>query len=277
MLIHSYFTDGLFEYACLLIESFKYHNGEDMKFVLTTRDLNEEQIEYLNKIYKNIDVINNPLDYERVSRMTGMSKEDIIMCKNQVEKRATRSGNAEFMARMIKWKQFASIEDRYRDSIIEVMQKYKDEDFLMHLDADMYIRKPLDDLFNLIRNNDFTITFRLKEKPHRRVFGCLLGVGINDRGTTFMKAWRKRIDNVHFKKKPKGYGQTSCYLAFMDLKDSGLKWGNIPEEYIGKRNEKNAPVWSGNLGSKKNNMESGWNDFKKIKSGIKPDLYSIGE
>jgi hypothetical protein len=273
MLVHCYFTDGLFEYACLMIESFKYHNGEDMKFVLTTRDLKEKQIEHLNKIYSNLDIINEPLDYKRLERLTGITKEEALKVKKEVEMGKTFGESK----KMMMWKRFASIDDRYRNSIVEVMSKYKKEGSILHFDADMYIRKPLDDLFELVENNDFTITFRIKEIDRRKVFGCLLGIKTNKNGFAFMNAWKKRIDEIPSTEKPRGYGQYSCYLAYTDLKNSNIKWGNIPEKYIGKRSEENAPVWSGNNGSKKYNIISGREDFKKIKSGVKPELYSIGE
>lgn len=269
MIIHAYFTDGLLNYAKLFLESFKYHNGEKYKIVLTTRDLTPNQIGQIKKWYGNLEIINKPLDYQKISQMSGIPIPQLKKCKREVE-----TGIAtEKMKNHVKWKQYISIEDRYRDSVMEVMKKYKNtEDYLVHFDIDMYIRKPLDDLFRIIKQNDFTITFRLKLKSEwQRVFGCLFGIKLDNKGFQFMKEWHSQIDKIPLKRKPFGYGQTSCYYAYKALKNKGFKWGNIPESYIARRinNKKNqnAAIWSGNyvvLGKNKC-LELSRKDFNKHK------------
>lgn len=275
MIIHCYFTEGLTYYALLLLESFKYHNGEKYKFVLTTRDLNEKQEAQLRNKYNNLDIINKPINWQKICTEVGFNKSKILNCKKEVETRTARHIKPD----LVKWKQYISIKDRYRDSITEVMKKYPDAGHILHFDADMYVRKPLDDLFTLIERNDFTITFRLDTGPEwRRVFGCLLGIAVNEKGFLFMDTWRKYIDDIPLAKTPFGYGQTSCYYTYKELKYSDISWGNIPEEYIGKSMEENAAIWSGNnvKHGKTKIKDLSLNDFKKIKKEkLNIDIFEI--
>lgn len=265
MIIHSYLTNGFVDYAKLFLESFKYHNGEKYKMVLTTRDVGKKHRDEFRSIYNNIDIINGHIDYELIAKRTGFSVEEIKRYKHQVE----QSSITFKMKKPLRWKQYISIEDRYRNSIVEVMEKYKGkEDYLIHFDSDMYIREPLDFLFDLVQKNDFTIMFRLNRGPEwQKIFGCLLGIKIDEKGFKFMETWRKHIDAYPLNKKPDGYGQTSCYYAYRDLKDDGYKWGNIPEKYIARRMNKKKPIWSGNnvAYGKTRALQMSREDFDKIK------------
>ena len=144
------------------------------------------------------------------------------------------------------WKQYISVEDRYRNSIVEAMKYSQGEEFMMHIDSDSYIRKSLDPLFNLIMKNDVTLIFRLdRPKLNRKIFGTLSGYKLGTKADLFMKTWIKHIDAIPLRKKPIGYGQTSCYLAYENLENS-LKWGRIPKFWVKSDLNKRSLIWSGN-------------------------------
>jgi len=237
MIIHSYFTNGLYGWADIFVESFRYHHGDEHKIFLSSRNLNSTQIEKLSS-YSNIDLSNKKLNLNKIAKRARMSIDKIVKLKNEIETKAVTP-------KSIVWKQAISVEDRYRRSILEAMEKYPDEDYLIHFDIDMYFRTHLQDLFNIVVDNDISIKFRLKSKLNRKVMGGLIGFKICEKTKKFMKKWIYHIDAIPLYKKPIGYGQTSFYLAYRDLKNE-IKWGHIPSKFISPRFLETDVIWSGN-------------------------------
>ncbi len=242
MIIHTYLTNGMLDWGKLFLESFKYHHGEEYKIVMDTRDLNDKQIKQLKKIYGNLQVKNKKLDYNKIAKRAKETKDNILRYKKKVENDKIKKENKV-------WKLYISIEDRYRNTIWEAMEENQDEDFLIHIDIDMYIRQRLDSLFDIVRNHDISIRFR--DKPHkevnvnRKVLGNIIGFRVCQETFDFLRTWIHYIDDVPLHEKPKGYGQISFYYAYLEHKH--LNWGNIPS--IAKPKADNALIWSGNKGS----------------------------
>lgn len=262
MFFHVYLTDGFVYWTKLLLQSFKRYHGIEIPFVLSTRNLSKKQINELKKIYKNVYIHNQELNFNDMSRRTGKTIKELKQYKYNVEYLNSKTKGFTL------WKQLISVEDRYRNSIIEAMNLYKDQDYMIHIDSDMFIRSDLTDLFTLVRNNDVTINFRLKEKLHRKVFGNLIGFALNDKTQLFMEVWKRHIDKLDIKDKPKNYGQTSFYYTYKELEHSGIKWGNIPTYYVGRKNEKKSLIWSGNSNGsmgKKLNYKMCMEDFNEKK------------
>lgn len=259
MIIHSYLTDGLYNWAEIFVESFRFYHGDEHKIFLSTRDLNDKQIDKLKSLYPNIHISNKPLNLNRIAKRAKLTVNQILKLKNHIENNAVTK-------KTFIWKQAISVEDRYRNSIVEAMKAYPDEDYLIHFDIDMYFRVQLEQLFEIIRNHDISIKFRLASKINRKVMGGLIGFKLNNKTMKFMHRWIYHIDDLPLYKKPLGYGQTSFYLAYCDLKDE-LKWGHVPSKFISPRFAKTDVVWSGN--SKKGkvkNLKICYKDFREAKS-----------
>lgn len=241
MLIHTYFTDGFYEFGKVFIESFKNFHGEDMPMVVTTRNLSDDQIAEVKSMYKHITVLNKPINMKQVSKRAKKDIETLKKYKHEIEfVHVKNKGN-------VVWKQYISVEDRYRNSIVEAMKYAGNEKYMMHIDADSYIRKSLDPLFDLIKENDITLIFRLERpKQNRKIFGTLSGYRLGPKSDLFMKHWIKHIDAIPLHKKPLGYGQTSCFYAYQDLKDSDIKWGTIPKMWVKSNLSEKSLIWSGN-------------------------------
>ena len=242
MLIHTYFTDGFFNFGQIFIESFKDLHGEEMPMVVTTRNLNNKQIRILRSLYKNLVIINEKIDMNYVSKRTRKDIKVLERYKQEIEFQhvSRRKGN-------VVWKQYISVEDRYRNSILEAMKYKGDEKYMMHIDSDSYIRKSLDPIFKIIEANDVTLIFRLdRPKLNRKIFGSLVGLRLGAKANLFMNTWVKHIDDKHLREKPIGYGQTSCYLAYEELKNSNIKWGTIPKRWVKSDLNKQSLIWSGN-------------------------------
>ena len=256
MIIHSYLTDGLFGWAKIFVESFKFYHGIEHKIFLSTRDLNEKQEDELNSLYSNLHIKNKPLNLKQIADRARMPIEKIKQLKDHIEHNAVTKNT--FI-----WKQAISVEDRYRTSILEAMKEHPNEDYLIHFDIDMYFRVHLKQLFDIVRENDISIKFRLKSKINRKVMGGLIGFKLNKKTRKFMDRWIYHIDALPLYKKPIGYGQTSFYLAYCDLKYD-LKWGHVPSKFISPRFEDTDVIWSGNSKrGKVQNLKICYKDFKE--------------
>lgn len=262
MLIHVFLTDGFLDWARLFLESFKYHNGENYWIVFTTRDLNDDQIIKLKKIYKNLIVENKNINYNKLSNRVNLNKNKILKAKNEIENEKIKTKHGTI------WKQFISVEQRYRNSILDILQRY-DPYYMLHIDVDTYVRGDLTELFDVIKQNDVSIRFRLDRKRNdRKVLGNIIGFSNTKNTKLFLDKWIQHIDKYDLAKKPKGYGQTSFYLAYNDMKDK-IKFGSVPPKFSRGPRFENAICWAanhGNMNSKNQVLKYYWEDFKRIKN-----------
>ncbi len=257
MILHTYLTDGMYEWAPVFLNSFKLHNGEDVPIIISTRDLKQKQINKIKELYSNLEVRNKKIDYNYLQERMGLSLSKIKEFKRQIE-----HGNVNKKNKI--WKQYISVEDRYRNSIVDVMDDYinSDHSHMMHIDIDMYFRGSLKELFELIEDNDITIKFRIKEKPmkkkaqneNRKVLGSIVGLKLDNHVRKFMDIWIKHIDSLHLTEKKKGFGQASFYRAYLETINN-YKWGHINKFYATPTPQKNAIIWAGNRGEKDNKLK----------------------
>jgi len=228
MLVHTYFTDGFYGYAKILIKSFKYFHGEENVIIATTRNLTDSNMLELDNIYKNLIILNKKIDMTSLSKRSGYSIEQLLKFKESVEYYKITAGHSNVI-----WKQYISVEDRYRNSILEAYNYDHGEKYIMHIDADSYIKKSLDPLFEVIQNNDVSLILRLdRGRDIKKIYGTLSGYTIGKNSRRFLEKWRFHIDKIHLKDKPQGYGQSSCYYAWRDLKNSGIKFGVINKNWV---------------------------------------------
>lgn len=242
MLIHSYMTDGFFDFGKALLFSFKHFHGESMPFLFTTRNLSEQQIDELYSLYDNLIVHNAEIDMQALSERTGISVQLLNKHKWQVE-------NVYVKRESVIWKQFISVEDRYRESLQDAFNICGD--VFIHLDADSLIVHSLDQLFKIVEYNDVSLVFRPNHALRFKIFGCLMGFKFGSNAYDFLKIWEKHIDAIPLVKKPRGYGQASCWMAYDELKDSNIKWGKIPNHFVHPRQNARALILQGNNGNRK--------------------------
>lgn len=242
MLIHSYMTDGFFDFGKALLLSFKRFHGESIPFLLTTRDLKEDQIDELYSLYDNLIVHNDQIDMEALSKRTNKPVKALKRYKWQVE-------NVFVKRESVIWKQFISVEDRYKNSLQDAFNICGD--VFIHMDVDSLIINPLDSLFRLVEHNDVSLVFRPNHALRFKIFGCLMGFKFGSNAYDFLKVWEKHIDAVPLIKKPRGYGQTSCWKAYSELKDSAIKWGRIPRRFVHPKPNARALILQGNNGQNK--------------------------
>jgi len=255
MIIHTYLTDGFLDWGKLFLESYKYYNGEDKKIIMDTRDLNKKQIKSLKKLYNNLEIKNKQIDYIEVAKRARVDINKIKAFKDRVENQSVDKDSKY-------WKLYISVEDRYRNTIKEVIENNTHEDYLLHMDIDMYVRDKLNFLFDFIKKYDISIRFRNKKgketNDNRKVLGNIIGFKICNETLDFINTWRKYIDAVPLHQKYKGYGQSSFWYAYKEHKNK-LTWGNIPE--TAKSKASGAILWTGNKGKKSTQLKKCKEDF----------------
>ena len=228
MIIHSYLTKGMMPWAETYLRSLNYYHP-NIKTILSTRNLNEEDIRQLKQFHENLEIRNKKFDFELLSLKTGISLDNLKRFEKEIlDKKITEENKI--------LKQAISVEDRYRLSIMEIIEEnINKNETLLHTDIDIFFKKPIHELIEFINMNDISIGFRLyNEKESRKVVGGVIGFKINPNLLIFMYRWFHHIDRISLIDKPIGYGQTSFYYAYKDLIDQ-YKWGDIPEKFISPR------------------------------------------
>lgn len=262
MIIHTYLTDGMLEWGPIFLNSYKLHNGEETPIIISTRDLKNKQIKKLYNHYSNLEVRNQNINYDYLSKRMNLPLNIIKKYKKQIEHENVNKENKI-------WKQYISVEDRYRNSIVDVMDDYigSNHSHMMHIDIDMYFRDNLSELFELIEDNDVSIKFRDKtekekfQKDDVRVLGSIVGLKLDSHVREFMEVWRKHIDALHLLEKRMGYGQASFWYTYLETEDK-YKWGQIGKHYATPNQQKNAIIWAGNRGEKDENLNIFKEDLK---------------
>lgn len=237
MIVHTYLTNGFFPWAKLFVRSFrKFH--KEIPLVIDTRNLTKEQCSELRDMSGAV-IRNINIDMKKFLEITGLSYKEALLYKKEVEEERSYK-------RSIVWKQFISVEDRYGSAINNVFNELDDGEVLLHFDIDMYIRKPLDELYDIVENNDVSIRFRLKYKdPKWKVLGNIIGLKVNKETKAFLNKWKYYIDAVPLVEKEIAYGQTSFYYAYIDMKEF-ISWGDIPSRFSSHKLKKDAVIWTGN-------------------------------
>lgn len=257
MFLHAYLTNGFIEWAEFFLETFKFHHGESIPVILTTRDLTYNQIESLHDIYGNLLIENEELPMKRLCKEANVSYKQMMKFKRETETHHVTMKNRV-------WKLLISADDRYK-SVGDVMKRNQHEDFMLHYDIDMYFRDRLDGLFKIMKENDISLRFRLKSKLNRKILGSVLGFKVSSKSIAFMDQWAKHVDAIKPAERPLGYGQTSCYYAFKDMEDQ-CKWGYIPGKYANSTPDPNYIVWAANTNKGKTaNLKFFRKDFERLK------------
>jgi hypothetical protein len=258
MLIHAYLTDGFFQWAKFFLETFKFHNGTGHPIIFTTKNLTEPHINELKNVYSNIEVDNKNFDMDLFCKRSGLDKGTLLRYKREVEFIHVTPENRV-------WKLMVAGDDRIKSIYNIVKDKFIGESHVLHFDIDMYIRAPLIDLFEFVERHDISIKLRLASKINRKTMIGLQGYKFNSSSVDFLERWIRHIDAVKPSDRHLGYGQTSCYYAYEEVKDK-YNWGDIPSKFISPYMRKEDLVWSANtLDGKTKNLKLCRGDFKNAK------------
>jgi hypothetical protein len=257
MIIHAYLTNGFFPWAKFFMESYKFHNGVDKKIILSTFDLNKEQIDSLYNTYPNLEVQNSTFNIEQMSKKSGVPFKTLLKYKDQIERKHVNEKNKV-------WKLMVAGDSRIK-CVRDIVKSNMNEDYIVHCDIDMYIRSPLNDLFEFIKDYDIAMRLRLDSKINRKVWITIQCYKPSKISLDFLNRWIKYIDDVKPLKRVKGYGQTSCYYAYKETKNS-CKFGNLPNNFVSAQRRPDDFIWSANThAGKTKNLQIFKDDFRKMK------------
>jgi hypothetical protein len=217
MIIHSYFTEGYYGWAKLFIESLKKTNGTGLKVILSTRNLYHEYIEELCGMYPNLSCLDGKLSYDKMAKRINVDKDTLLRYKNEVETIKVNKNNKA-------WKLMIAAEDRLKE-IYKVLNIWKEP--ILHVDIDTYVTKDISPILKVVEENDFTTRWRFEKQikrdgyvkyENRATLISVQGYKGNDKSITFLKDWIDILCKVPPAKRPTGFGQTSCYRAYLKHK-----------------------------------------------------------
>lgn len=260
MLIHSFVTDGYYDFAVSMLKSLKVQHGDHIPFLLHAKGLSKKQILALKNTYKELTIKNSSVDWEWLQQASGMSKKELVAGKYAVEKMGT---TRYVTTKFLHWKHYISIYSRYRDAILDAFDFAGEGEHILHLDIDLYINRKIDTIFNLIKLADVTLLLRPDYTPEwRKTYGCIMGFTVNEASRKFMQGVRTHIDAVDFINIPKGYGQIVFWRAYNDFKKgSGITFAQIPVGWVHKGYGRSAFILSANNGSPKQATAKRYNNM----------------
>lgn len=214
--IHTFLTPGFMGWGELFLEALRRVHGERIHVRVDSRDLSDEQIALLHDIYGNIEVHNQPMDWEGLVKNANVPLETLHQWRVEIERGIPTAENH-------LWRIAISVNERYC-SLPQVTEELRAQGYemVLHSDADIYIRRPLDQMFEIISNHDVCVYIR-PNNPHRlAVVGGFLGFRLTDQTQTFLARWMKHIDAVKFIDRWKGFGQSTLWYAIQESDDISI-------------------------------------------------------
>jgi hypothetical protein len=249
------------------LNSFKKYNLNH-PILIETRDLSRQQIGALKKNYENLYILEEKINWEKVSKRSGHSIQRLKRMQTDCE---TKNQNVSVTGCVV-WKQYISVEDRYRRTLKKGIEFCMDKNikYMLHFDMDMGFFGSVEPIIDIVKENDVTLQFRSKlefREDKTKIAGYFVGFKCNDNSLRFMNKWIDYIDEIPLKKKPKGYGQLSLYLAYESMKDEmdiGIvpnTWTATMDRIIELNGEHKAILFNAAKGPKGKNLQF----FRRIK------------
>lgn len=207
LLIHTFLTEGYMPYAELFLESLRYLYGDYIQVKLTGLNLSEGSINFLKRIYGNLEIDNKKVDDQEIVNKLKTDPQTIETWRQEIERGVTTESN-------FWYKLYISVEQRYR-SLDKVVEEAKTEGFkyILHSDVDIYFRKPFaGKLLKIMKDYDLGV-YSIDKKQHTaKYFGGFICFNLKEIDS-FINQWMKEIDSVPFEKRWKGFGQSALYFA----------------------------------------------------------------
>lgn len=253
MIIHSYFTEGYYGWAELFLKSLRKTNGDNLKVILSSRNLDMTRQAKISKLYPNITLMNKNLQYDRMAQRANISKQTLLQYKERVE-------NIKVDKESKVWKLMIAAEDRLKE-ISWLLELYKEP--ILHVDIDTYVTKDISPILEVVENNDFTTRWRFEKQMKRD--GCVKyenratlisvqGYNGENNSRVFLRDWIDALCEVGPAKRPTGFGQTSCYRTYLRHKGY-MKFGDVPPEFLSPQGFAGGILWGANKGAKKDTLE----------------------
>lgn len=248
-LLMTYLTDGFYPWALFFCDTLKAV-VPDFDLILITKGLTEPQADSLRDTNGRIRVLNTPYDMERLARISGLSVNELMRQKEQIEK-----GYVTHKTRC--WKLLHAGDDRVH--AMHHAYAYANVQRFTHLvafDVDTYFRKNFMPLLHATFEETGANILAKRRLGHSvikaRITIDMMGFKTDVEAVDeFFTRWRVRIANIAPAVRPVGYGQATCYHAYLESVKAGAKWGTLPVEFgLPGRLKEDQHMWTGNLHKK---------------------------
>lgn len=239
MIIVAYFTETYIKWADVFLGSLKKSNGEKYKVILNTRNLTQKQINYLKFLYKNIEINNEQLTLEKLSKRHNVPIEDLRESREDCNNPKRKTGKFRL------WMNIIADDDRI-NAFYNIVRNCKTDEIFLQMDIDIMIRDNLIvmekeavkydvGLSSRWRGNIYTVNTNV---PLDRE-DSMINIGVltfknNKNGIKFLKEWTDNINNIPVKNRKGKWGQTAIFRAFRELKDSGISYWRVGFQEDGK-------------------------------------------
>lgn len=256
MLIHSYLTSGFVKMAEVFLKSLDMVTKPSNPPVwLDGRGLSSLDINSLSLCYPRelLHIRSHPLHIASLADMAGVTPEQLKKYKRECEGRFVSQKNKV-------WKLMTAGDDRVM-SLQNILfhgsgnrtQPGPDwQDFsakgIAHFDIDTLFRKPIDMIPKMMDEADIWLKLRPGHNivKARITIDCII-VKPTQTVRFFFDRWRHYINRIQPKDRPIGYGQTSCWLAFEEVKHK-LNYKTLPLIFgLPGRNKRDQVIWCGNV------------------------------
>lgn len=263
ILVHVFITDNYLSWAELFLEALRFHHGERFRVRVDACDLSEAQISLLSRVYSNLEIHNRSIDWARIAKDMDVDQSTMDRWRTDVSRGQVNDTN-------VRVKLFISVSQRYR-SMEAVLRTAKAEGYemVLHSDADVYIRRPLEPLFRILAENDIALFMRpTKKRDTMKVWGGFIGFRLGEGTDRFLGNWMAHIDAVPPGERWRGFGQSVIWYATQETE--GIRIGDLSilEEAprFSKEFDPTATLWIGNSSlvgpTKVITLRRFWDDLK---------------
>lgn len=207
-LVHTFANETYLPWTEMFLEAVRIQHGYDFDVWMDVYNVSEDKKRFLERIYP-LTICDQGNGYAELAEQQGVSLETVYEWRDQVAGGITTETNFPF-------KLFMSVDKRYRN-LYEVVRKARAQGYkyVIHSDIDIYIRRPLTDMLELMKEYDVGFYFRHHEEKHqRKTLGAFLVFHLTDGAEQYVKCWMDEIDAVSKKERWIGFGQSTQYFAY---------------------------------------------------------------
>lgn len=239
-MITTYCTNNYYRWAELFLKSWKATNDNSEKICINTLNFNENRIQRLKGIYKNLIIVNENMNFKKIYTKLGMTRGQFEHSRHGIKEGFRDIGKNRSVIN------FFAVDKRV-GSVSNTVNKYKKEKYFIQCDIDILFRKPIE---VLKMDYDAGLRFKLDKKYQCRKINIGFMFLKNNRKTVkLVNDWIDNVNSVPLNERniknpnKKLWGQYTFYQAY---KMNKLKTFVISDSYFDNRYNNKSVVWSAN-------------------------------
>jgi hypothetical protein len=258
LIVHTYYTSGMHELAKIFVESFsEFHTKKQLiPLIVEGVDLTTSQVEDLRKRCAHIRINQHHIDMEYWANECNVPKSTLMRWRHEIEHSYVTPVNRV-------WKLLVAGDHRVK-TVRNIVQSLHDYPMypplrippdmyrmvVAHFDIDTIFRENIEGIADYVSNHDVALKLRPKIQPVKaRITIDTMVIKNTGASVQWLNDWTKRIDAVPPRQRPIGFGQSSCWEAYVNsVEKHNLQAFKLPLEYgLPGRNKPSDVIWCGNL------------------------------